>query len=311
MSNYLIYPMKKVSITQTYSGNTSHGPHATGTPKDYPIDDNCGDAKKSGYFCCPCDEIVIWRVYGVGNSGTNTVFMRSTSPVVFADGTKDYACILVMHPDDDALKNIKKGQKFTRKTRMFLEGKDGEATGYHLHVSVGKGDFTGTGWVQNSNDKWVISCTGGGTKPEDAFYIDKSFTTIQNAAGLNFKNLPEQSDSSKPLLTTEEVAQQVIAGDWENGDERKKRLTAAGYDYATVQKEVDSLMNPSTSTAFKNYDVVINTPVLYVRKGPGTNYAVAMTVKNNERYTIVGEQNGFGKLWSGAGWISLAYTNRA
>ena len=32
----------------------------------------------------------------------------------------------------------------------------------------------------------------------------------------------------------------------------------------------------------------------------------ATTVKRNEVYTIVGEENGWGKLKSGAGWISLS-----
>lgn len=42
--------------------------------------------------------------------------------------------------------------------------------------------------------------------------------------------------------TTEEVAQEVIAGKWGNGQERKNRLTAAGYDYSVVQKRVNELM---------------------------------------------------------------------
>jgi N-acetylmuramoyl-L-alanine amidase len=47
-----------------------------------------------------------------------------------------------------------------------------------------------------------------------------------------------------------------------------------------------------------------------VRKGAGIGYKVTTTVKKNEVYTIVQEQNGWGKLKSGAGWISLAYTKR-
>lgn len=36
-----------------------------------------------------------------------------------------------------------------------------------------------------------------------------------------------------------EVAAEVIAGKWGNGEERKKRLTEAGYDYAAVQLTVN------------------------------------------------------------------------
>lgn len=62
-----------------------------------------------------------------------------------------------------------------------------------------------------------------------------------------------------------------------------------------------------TSTS---YTVKITADVLNVRTGPGTGYAVATTVKQNEVYTIVEEKNGWGKLKSGAGWISLDYVKK-
>lgn len=67
----------------------------------------------------------------------------------------------------------------------------------------------------------------------------------------------------------------------------------------------DNLSNSSSS-----YKVKITASVLNVRKGAGTNYSIATTVKRNEVYTIVEEKNGWGKLKSGAGWISLFYTIR-
>jgi len=56
------------------------------------------------------------------------------------------------------------------------------------------------------------------------------------------------------------------------------------------------------------YRVKITASVLNVRKGAGTSYGIATTVKKGEVYTIVAESNGWGKLKSGAGWISLKYT---
>jgi hypothetical protein len=41
----------------------------------------------------------------------------------------------------------------------------------------------------------------------------------------------------------DEIAKEVIRGDWGNGDERKKKLTAAGYDYAAVQKRVNEMVS--------------------------------------------------------------------
>lgn len=42
--------------------------------------------------------------------------------------------------------------------------------------------------------------------------------------------------------TIEELAKEVISGKWGNGEERKRRLTNAGYDYKAVQKRVNELI---------------------------------------------------------------------
>lgn len=42
--------------------------------------------------------------------------------------------------------------------------------------------------------------------------------------------------------SVDELAKEVIQGKWGNGTDRKQRLTAAGYDYATVQKRVNELL---------------------------------------------------------------------
>ena len=42
--------------------------------------------------------------------------------------------------------------------------------------------------------------------------------------------------------SNEDIAKEVIAGKWGNGVERKKRLTAAGYDYNKIQAIVNKLM---------------------------------------------------------------------
>lgn len=42
--------------------------------------------------------------------------------------------------------------------------------------------------------------------------------------------------------TNEQIAREVIAGQWGNGDERKQRLTGAGYNYAVIQAIVNKMM---------------------------------------------------------------------
>ena len=42
--------------------------------------------------------------------------------------------------------------------------------------------------------------------------------------------------------SVETVAKEVLAGKWGNGEDRKKKLQAAGYDYGAVQRKVNELM---------------------------------------------------------------------
>lgn len=65
--------------------------------------------------------------------------------------------------------------------------------------------------------------------------------------------------------------------------------------------------------AFKPYLVKVTCSVLNIRSNPGTNATckIVGTVKKGQVFTIVEEKDGWGKLKSGAGWISLAYTKKA
>ena len=49
-------------------------------------------------------------------------------------------------------------------------------------------------------------------------------------------------EPEKQVKTTAELANEVIAGAWGNGEERRQRLTAEGYNYDEVQAEVNRLM---------------------------------------------------------------------
>lgn len=52
-------------------------------------------------------------------------------------------------------------------------------------------------------------------------------------------NIAEQTVVKNEKKPVGEIALEVAAGKWGNGEERRKRLTAAGYDYASVQAEVN------------------------------------------------------------------------
>ena len=50
------------------------------------------------------------------------------------------------------------------------------------------------------------------------------------------------ADRQQAKKTVLELAKEVIAGKWGNGQDRKNRLTAAGYDYTAVQNKVNELL---------------------------------------------------------------------
>lgn len=45
-----------------------------------------------------------------------------------------------------------------------------------------------------------------------------------------------------------EVAKEVVAGKWGNGEDRKNRLVAAGYNYTEVQNQVNTILKGTTAT---------------------------------------------------------------
>ena len=68
-------------------------------------------------------------------------------------------------------------------------------------------------------------------------------------------------------------------------------------------------------TEFNPYLVRVSVADLNIRKGPGTNYAKTGNFTGIGVFTIIAEENGqgasrWGKLKSGAGWISLDYAKR-
>lgn len=50
------------------------------------------------------------------------------------------------------------------------------------------------------------------------------------------------ASSAPAKKSIDEIAREVIRGDWGNGADRKNRLTAAGYDYVSIQARVNALL---------------------------------------------------------------------
>jgi hypothetical protein len=193
--NYLVYPTKTVRITQGYDGKYSHEKHYLGKPQSFPIDEAAEDTGRS-WFLCPCDEIEIKRIYGVGTGGTNTIWLQSTSKVVTPTFT-DYVTIMVIHPNDDDLSKLKVGQKFKRGEQIFREGTDGNVAN-HFHLSIAQSQFKdlpNNGWVKNDKGAWVMGTNN--RRPEECFFIDGNI--IKDTKGLVFKEVPKECSNCEEL----------------------------------------------------------------------------------------------------------------
>ena len=66
---------------------------------------------------------------------------------------------------------------------------------------------------------------------------------IAKVAGLKRKGEQTEQQTAAATKTVDEIAQEVIAGKWGNGAERKEKLTAAGYDYNAVQSAVNAMLS--------------------------------------------------------------------
>ena len=172
------------------------------------------------------------------------------------------------------------------------------------------------GFMDGSDDYKVITSDAGQTA-----YAKAIVEGLVEFLGLKKKAKPAATNTTKPAgKSVKELADEVIAGKWGNGAARKEALTKAGYDYNAVQAEVDKrYAKPSTTTTKTSntpFTVKVSISNLNIRTGPGTNYSATGRFTGIGIFTITevksgpGSNAGWGKLKSGAGWISLDYAKK-
>ena len=66
-------------------------------------------------------------------------------------------------------------------------------------------------------------------------------------------------------------------------------------------------VNPEPEKPATSYLVKVTANCLNIRSGPGTKYKAVGQITDHGIYTIVETSGNWGKLKSGAGWISLRY----
>lgn len=134
-------------------------------------------------------------------------------------------------------------------------------------------------------------------------------------------------------LSVTEVAREVIAGKWGDGDVRKQKLTVAGYDAKEVQAEVNRILNtpsvkpvekvvestaPAPSTSVKaitatckarNFDskvsgTYVTTDALYCRNDAGTNKKALCLIPKGTKVKCYGYYTTF----NGVKWLYIQFT---
>ena len=104
-------------------------------------------------------------------------------------------------------------------------------------------------YTANKYGIWQYSSEGrinGISGNVDMDYCYTDYPNIVKTGGYNgYKKATKKTTSTATTIkkkTVDELAKEVIAGKWAAGDERKQKLTAAGYNYNAVQKRVNELM---------------------------------------------------------------------
>ena len=275
---YALFPMDYMNISQGVNGSYSHkGSNAL---------DLCGkdggiDNVKAPFTC------VVKRKY-TDSAGGVTVWIQSKNKVYYADGTLDYMTMLFIHDNDTS--DLYVGQVIPQGKTFFQEGTAGYATGNHVHMECGRGQFSGAGWYENSYGVWTISNT---ITPWSALMVSDSVKRI-NDYGYAWQNHihnynkstfickcgafdPNSLKSSKSLSNVQFVITSNDAKDHTGPYGDCKSVNK--YSKSTVVTAVQEVVNGYGHTWYKlsngNYifsDYVKKYSVSYVNIGTGTYY---------------------------------------
>lgn len=138
-----------------------------------------------------------------------------------------------------------------------------------------------------------------------------------DATYYNGKSMPSWVKSQNWYVASTPVGDRIVIDKNEKGT--NAICSPVHKKYLTIVKKADGAFaaNAGDKAATNScpYRVKVTADCLHIRKGAGTNTAKVGSITDKGVYTIVEEKSGagaskWGKLKSGAGWISLDYTRK-
>ena len=100
--------------------------------------------------------------------------------------------------------------------------------------------------LEGNVDGYAYNWAGTSTFKRKTRYLSDSTVYAFYRPKWSGTSTTSSSTSQTKKKSVDELAQKVIAGKWSAGEERKQKLTAAGYDYSAVQNRVNELLSGKT-----------------------------------------------------------------
>lgn len=198
--------------------------------------------------------------------GNNAVWLESNNKVIYADGTIDYMTVLTLHDND--VSDLKVGDVIKQGEIYYNEGTKGFTTGNHIHIAVGKGKFTGSGWYENEYGYWCINNQMDVYK--GLFLLDT--VKIINSGGYNWIK-------TSTLTNKDYITYTVVKGD---------TLWAIARRYNTTVDELVKINNiKNRNLIYVGQKIKIPNNLVYFKKYTGNSVSIVDALK------AIGEKSSF------------------
>ncbi len=144
MAQLCKFPMEYLRVTQGEYGSYSH--------KGSLAMDFGGKDTGSDKLYAPFD----FKVVRARSGANGELYIESTAPVKFSDGTEDYCHLLFIH---DGSFNVQQGKTYPQGYYFYDEGGMGSGNpnrfATHVHIEGGKGRWKSASQFQNSYGVWI------------------------------------------------------------------------------------------------------------------------------------------------------------